>query len=63
MRCYSPVACRFTLFQCQTIQDRYLWLFGDTILGKNATAEAWVQKGGIHAFPRQSLGALLLLAV
>ena len=25
-------------------------MFGDTLIGKNATAGAWVEKGGIHAF-------------
>lgn len=67
VRCFAPLARRPTpsppspIYRRTTRQDRYLWVFGDTIIGKNATTEAWVKKGGIHAFPRQSLGAFVWL--
>lgn len=42
------------LFLCG--QDRFLWIFGDTLISKGADAGSWDRKGGVHAFPRQTLG-------
>jgi hypothetical protein len=34
----------------------YLWIFGDSLIGRRPAPGAWRVKGGVHAFPRQTLG-------
>jgi len=35
---------------------RFLWLFGDTFVGKDVKVSQWVEPGDVHAFPRQTIG-------
>lgn len=35
---------------------KYLWLFGDTLVGKEVGPENWMKEALIHAFPRQTIG-------
>ena len=36
--------------------NKFLWLFGDTFVGKNVSLSQWVEPAGVHAFPRQTIG-------